>query len=91
MISGHRDTHFRFLAQLKNGDRIRLTTRQASQWFEVRQMDVVDSRSRELLIEPGLDRLSLVTCYPFDSLQPGGPLRYVVTALPVSPRPPSSG
>jgi hypothetical protein len=25
-------------------------------------------------------RLTLVTCYPFDAIQPGGPLRFVVTA-----------
>jgi sortase (surface protein transpeptidase) len=25
-------------------------------------------------------RLTLVTCYPFDAIEPGGPLRYVVTA-----------
>ena len=25
--------------------------------------------------------LTLVTCYPFDAVVPGGPLRYVVTAL----------
>lgn len=91
VISGHRDTHFRFLSRLKTGDRIRLTTREASQWFEVTQLDVVDSRRRALVIEPGTDRLSLVTCYPFHGLRPRGPLRYVVTALPVSPRPPSSG
>jgi sortase A len=24
--------------------------------------------------------LTLVTCYPFDALVPGGPLRYIVTA-----------
>ena len=49
-------------------------------------MEVVDSRRQELVIEPGLSRISLVTCFPFDSLRPGGPLRYVVTALPVSQR-----
>ncbi len=27
--------------------------------------------------------LVLVTCYPFDALRPGGPLRYVVTARAV--------
>ncbi|MGH8726638.1 MAG: isochorismatase family protein [Burkholderiales bacterium] len=26
--------------------------------------------------------LTLVTCYPFDALTPGGPLRYIVTAVP---------
>jgi sortase A len=91
VISGHRDTHFRFLAALQAGDRIQLTTRHSTRWFEVQEMDVVDSRHEELVIEPGLDRISLVTCFPFDGLQAGGPLRYVVTALPVNPRRLSSG
>lgn len=94
VISGHRDTHFSFLASLLPGDLIEVSTRNSSQWFEVKEMEVIDSRDRELLIEPGLDRVSLVTCYPFDSLQPGGPLRYVVTALPAKQpgqRPVSSG
>jgi sortase A len=82
VISGHRDTHFRFLAAVQTGDLIRLTTLHSTQWFEVQEMDVVDSRREELVIEPGLARISLVTCFPFDSLRPGGPLRYVVTALP---------
>jgi sortase A len=95
VISGHRDTHFRFLASLKTGDRVRLQTRQHSRWFEVREMEVIDSRYRELVIEPGIERLSLVTCYPFNSFRAGGTLRYVVTAAPVeepaSRRRPSSG
>lgn len=82
VISGHRDTHFRFLQSLRTGDLIQLTTTRSTRWFEVRYMEVVDSRRVELVIEPGQDRLSLVTCYPFDSLRAGGPLRYVVTALP---------
>jgi len=83
VISGHRDTHFRFLESLQTGDLIQLTTRESSRWFEVRYTDVVDSRNEELVIDPGVDRISLVTCYPFDSLQAGGPLRYVVTAMPL--------
>jgi len=95
VISGHRDTHFRFLQSLQTGDLIQLTTRQSARWFEVRYTEVVDSRREELVIDPGMDRISLVTCYPFDSLAAGGPLRYVVTALPAIPasgrRQPSSG
>ena len=86
IISGHRDTHFRFLEFLKAGDLIQLTTRQSSLWFEVRYLDVVDSRLEELVIDPGMDRISLVTCYPFNGLQAGGPLRYVVTAVPAVSR-----
>ena len=96
IISGHRDTHFRFLRELRAGDLIRLTGQEGSRWFEVASLEVVDSRTRELVIEPGVERLGLVTCYPFDDPVAGGPLRYVVTALPlnrdtVRPRWPSSG
>lgn len=91
VISGHRDTHFRFLAELEAGQLVRVTGQDSSRWYEIRSLEVVDSRRVELVIEPGRDRLSLVTCYPLDSPTAGGPLRYVVTALPVSPRSPSSG
>jgi sortase A len=91
VISGHRDTHFRFLRELRAGDRLYLTGRRESRWFRVTTLEVVDSRDRELVIEPGIERLSLVTCYPFDDPAAGGPLRYVVTAVPLKPRWPSSG
>jgi sortase A len=95
VISGHRDTHFKFLKEMQTGDMLQVSTTDTNRWFEVRTVDIVDSRFEELVIEPGMVRLSLVTCYPFDSLNTDGPLRYVVTALPVetpvSPRPPSSG
>ena len=91
VINGHRDTHFHFLQELKPGDRLSITRQSGEMLFEVVQSDIVDSRASELLIDPGMDRVSLVTCYPFDSTSIGGPLRYVVTALPVSPRSVSSG
>jgi sortase A len=49
----------------------------------VETLEVIDSREFELVLEPGMARLSLVTCYPFDAAAAGGPLRYVVTALPL--------
>jgi sortase A len=91
VINGHRDTHFEFLQQLKPGDLLSVQRSSGEMQYEVTQTDVVDSRERELLIDPGVDRLSLVTCYPFDKASAGGPLRYVVTALPVSRRSASSG
>jgi sortase A len=82
VISGHRDTHFKFLKELRPGDRLQVKQRNRTQSFTVSQIEIVDSRNHELIIEPGTRRLSLVTCFPFDSPQAGGPLRYVVTALP---------
>lgn len=83
VINGHRDTHFRFMKSLSAGDRIRLRQQGVDRWYRVRDLEVIDSRRQRMVIEPGLERLSLVTCFPFDSMHAGGPLRYVVTALPL--------
>jgi sortase A len=41
---------------------------------------VVDSRTAVIRSEDRAAGLILMTCYPFDAVVPGGPLRYVVTA-----------
>ena len=48
--------------------------------YKVIGIDVVDSRRGSLLLDTDAAILSLVTCYPFDSRESGGPMRYVVTA-----------
>ena len=42
--------------------------------------DVVDSRKGSLVLDTEAAMLTLVTCYPFDAREAGGPLRYIVTA-----------
>jgi sortase A len=91
VISGHRDTHFRFLETLQAGDRIRLQTPAGVEDYAVSFMEIVDSRRQDMVLEPSTPRLSLVTCYPFDAAFAGGPLRYVVTALPVSEKDKGAG
>lgn len=82
IIAGHRDTHFRSLEVLEAGHEIRLQDRNGH-WrsYRVENTRVVDSRS-ELIDTQQLpdDTLLLVTCYPFTSVDAGGPLRYVVEA-----------
>jgi sortase A len=80
VISGHRDTHFRFLRAVEPGQRVWLETGRGAFAYEVERMDVVDTRKMEISADAPEARLSLVTCYPFDALTAGGPLRYVVTA-----------
>jgi len=48
--------------------------------FRVEELAVVDARSATIRADPRSPALVLMTCYPFDALVPGGPLRYVVTA-----------
>ena len=84
IISGHRDTHFRFLAALTPGDEIvvEMPNRRPAR-FRVTETAVVDSRVAVIRAADG-PALALLTCYPFDALRAGGPLRWVVTALPVT-------
>jgi sortase A len=83
VISAHRDTHFSFLHDLKPGQAIVVidTARQAHR-FRVTEARVVDSAKAALVVEGDAPRLALVTCYPFDAIRPGGPLRYIVFADP---------
>jgi sortase A len=80
VLSGHRDTHFRFLGDLQRGEKIRLTTASGRREFQVIGFEIIDSRVSELVLDPGAQRLTLVTCYPLDAAATGGPLRLVVTA-----------
>jgi sortase A len=80
VLSGHRDTHFAALEHLAVDDALVLRDGEGERRYRVAWMDIVDSRSRELVIVNDRDRLTLVTCYPFDAPTAGGPLRLVVTA-----------
>jgi sortase A len=81
VLTGHRDTHFRFLERLRPGHVMTLQSR-TGQWisFSVRDSQVVDSRIARIHTDAQDTQLILVTCYPFDGITTGGPLRYVVTA-----------
>lgn len=84
VVSGHRDTHFRFLQYLQPGDQIKLTPATGkSVMYAVMNSDVYDKRDTWLLNQQ-VNGLTLITCYPFDTLVPGGPERFVVRAAPVA-------
>lgn len=81
IIAGHRDTHFRFLKDLQTGDTLRVERPDGrGHVFRVVGIDVVDARRGSILLDTEEPMLSLVTCYPFDAVTPGGPMRFVVTA-----------
>lgn len=83
ILTGHRDTHFEFLKRLKQDDEIVVETAAGSaQRYLVLDSQIVDDRTASIGLADGEDQLVLVTCYPFDTIVPGGPLRYVVSAAP---------
>lgn len=81
VIEGHRDTHFRALRDMRIGDQLKLQGLDG-RWisFAVVDVRVVDGRRFRIVLHSDVPRLTLVTCYPFDAIFPGGPLRWVVTA-----------
>ena len=85
VIGGHRDTHFEFLKSIEANTLLSLQMPSGERkTYRVSTMRVVDTRNEPYLqLDTDKSELLLVTCYPFDTLRTGGPLRYVVTARPV--------
>lgn len=80
VLAGHRDTHFAFLRRLQPGMNVTLETPDGRALeYRVTATRIVDTRhERVSLGHPG--RLVLSTCWPFDALDPGGPLCFLVVA-----------
>lgn len=83
VFSGHRDTHFAWLAELEVDDRLIVQGRDGTaRSYRVASLGVHHEQETHLLDRMAGDQLRLITCYPFDGIEPGTHLRYVVTALP---------
>jgi len=81
VVSAHRDTHFRFVRTLADGDELIVELPDGvRRHYRVRARYVADVGTLRLPRTTLVPTLTLVTCYPFDALLPGGPLRYVVIA-----------
>jgi sortase A len=81
IVSGHRDTHFASLRALQIADEIVVERPDGNRVrYRVDELEVADSRSARLR-DPGIGRsLLLVTCWPFDALSAGGPMRFIASA-----------
>jgi len=81
VIGGHRDTHLAFLRDLKPGtDLLVQRPNGARRLYRVQAAEVLDESETWVTRQDGWTRMTLITCYPFDALRAGGPLRYVVFA-----------
>ncbi len=78
-LAGHRDTFFRGLRDVRNGDRIVVTTPAAVHQYVVRDHRVVEPTDVSVLDSTPGRTLTLVTCYPFTYLG-AAPKRFVVRA-----------
>ena len=86
ILSGHRDTHFQFLEGLSEGEQIIIQQPNGILTpYTIQAIDIVDAHQTTIHLNHTHNHLVLVTCYPFNAITPGGPLRYVVTALAHKP------
>jgi len=79
VIAGHRDTHFRLLKNVRQGDRIEIETAAGDFVYRVSGISVVAPVNTASLRPTGQPVLNLVTCYPFYFAGPA-PQRFVVHA-----------
>lgn len=84
VIAAHKNTHFSFLKDVRKGDAIHITNADGTtQIFTVSGAEIVHKdRSGIATIQEtnAAPQIALVTCYPFDAISYGGPMRYVVYA-----------
>jgi sortase A len=78
-ITGHRDTFFRPLRNIRKDDEIRLTTLNGSYRYWVDSIKVVEPGDTKVLDNSDKAILTLVTCYPFYFAGPA-PKRFIVRA-----------
>jgi len=79
LIGAHRDTHFRGLEKVNLGDIFTLDDgKGAAASYRVLETMIVHKDQVFLERSSGEDLMLLVTCYPFDAVVPGGPMRFVV-------------
>ncbi len=81
VISAHRDTHFKFLKNIKLNDSIILQTTTKTTHYRVVDMQIVDSKNYTIQDSDYGQTLVLASCYPFNTVTTGGSLRYLVFAM----------
>jgi len=87
VIAAHRDTHFAFLGDLAPGQHLELEyPAGVTRRWRVDDTRIVDARRTGLDLQSPGPRLTLITCWPIDATEAGGPLRLVVHAAPADDR-----
>ena len=79
VLSGHRETVFRELDNLKKGDLLIVETSAGLFTYEVTGTRIVDKDDRTVIVPTEEAVLTLTTCYPFGHIG-NAPERYIVSA-----------
>jgi len=80
VLSGHRDTVFAKLGELKIGDKLIVQTSAGIFTYEVGETKIVDKDDRTVIVPTDSAVLTLTTCYPFNVFDLAPQERYILTA-----------
>lgn len=80
VLSGHRDTVFRRMGELKKGDELQVTTEQGTFVYIITKMWITEPDDRTVIVSHDKPVLTLTTCYPFSYLGPA-PKRYIIQSV----------
>jgi sortase A len=91
VIAGHRDTQFAFLEDVRVGDGIELESADGrTTCYRVVETAVVHEHDVAVLSDDGVAELTLLTCWPFDTLEVRGPWRFMARAAAVGSHAPAN-
>ncbi len=84
VIAGHRDSFFRRLVHAREGDVVRFRSGSSDRSYRLAVRRIVAPENVDSLAPTSRDRLTLITCYPFDWAG-SAPYRLVWEASPLPP------
>lgn len=79
VLSGHRDTSFRQIGNLKIGDKLIVQTSAGTFTYEVNKTRIVHEDDKTVIVPTDHAVLTITTCYPFNFIG-NAPDRYIVSA-----------
>ncbi|MEE6131804.1 class D sortase [Priestia aryabhattai] len=83
VLSGHRDTVFRKLGEVGEGDLLLVHTAAGSFTYRVNKVRIVDADDRTVIVPKPRATLTVSTCYPFNFIG-SAPERYILVAHLIS-------
>jgi len=81
VIVGHRDTHFEKLKDIQLGEIIQIEREGIRIHYRVAETAIVHESDVAVSAQLDASALTLITCYPFNSVAANPELRYVVRAI----------
>jgi sortase A len=84
VIVGHRDTHFSHLQDVKVGEIIYVQLPDKTTEYRIEEIAIVDESEVSVIDGLPITALTLITCYPFNGINPNPRQRFVVRAVKIT-------